>query len=267
MKWSAFRQRAYADLFMPSRLEEYRKLLETALQYGYEVCSLRRFWGVLCGGAKPDKRYCVLRHDIDTGVRTAREMWTIEQRLGINSSYYFRLRTLAIPLMVAIEENGGEASYHFEEVGTVAKRYGIRHRDEIAGLMPRAQELFARNLARIREKSGLRLEIVAGHGDWVNRKLGIHNREILTSESFRRELKVELEAYDKGLMSALIKHSDTAYPSRWLWDNRDPSETIRSGAPAIQVLVHPRHWQVERVTNLMDDASRWGEELWYRLGH
>jgi hypothetical protein len=267
VKWSAIRHRAYADLFMPSRLDEYRELLETALEHDYEVCSLRRFCRLLSEGLRPAKRYLVLRHDIDTGVRTAREMWAIEQRLNINGSYYFRLRTLEGQFMRAIEQRGGEASYHFEELSTLAKRRGIRERSGIAGILPAARELFARNLSRLRELTGLRMEIVASHGDWINERLGVRNSEILTSEGFRREVGIDLEAYDTRLMDAVLKHSDGPYPRRWLWQDRDPGRSIRSGVSAIQVLVHPRHWQVERTVNLIDNASRITEELWYTLAH
>jgi hypothetical protein len=267
VSWSAVRQRAYADFCMPSRLAEYRGLLETALRRGYEVFSLRRFGQQVKEGLQHGKQYLVLRHDIDTGIKTAREMWGIEQQLGINGSYYFRLDTLAIPFMRAIEEHGGEASYHFEELSTVAKRQRIRRREEVAAILPAARELFARNLAQLRERTGLRMEIVAGHGDWINRRLGVQNSEILASEDLRREVQIDLEAYDPILMGAVLKHSDAPPPRRWLWEDRNPVDSMRAGVAAIQVLVHPRHWQVERGVNLVDNASRCAEELWYRLIH
>jgi hypothetical protein len=64
-------------------------------------------------------------------------------------------------------------------------------------------------------------------------------------------------------MNAVLKHSDAPPPRPWLWGDRDPMQSIRAEIPAIQVLVHPRHWQAERVVNLLADTSRWAEELWY----
>jgi hypothetical protein len=266
MNWSALRNRTYADFMMPSRLPEYRSLLEFALRHGYEVCSLRRFHRRLAEGLRPEERYLLLRHDVDTGVRTAQKMWAIEQNLGIQSSYYFRLRTIAPAFMRRIEQNGGEASYHFEELSSVAKSRRIRGRDEVPAIMPLARKLFARNLGRLRDRLGLRMEIVAGHGDWVNKILGVPNSAILASEAFRQEVGVELEAYDARLMNAVLKHSDAAVPGRWLWEQRDPLRSMEADVPAIQILVHPRHWEVERFVNLRDNASRSAEELCYRLG-
>ena len=265
-RWSAIAQRAYADFWMPSRLEAYRALLETALREGYRICSVGQAGRTLRAGLPLGDRVLVLRHDVDTGVRTARRMWSIEQELGISSSYFFRLRTLDVPFLRAIAEGGGEASYHFEEFSTLALRRRIRRREDFAAVLPQARALFAGNLANLRERTGLAMEVVAAHGDWLNRRLGVQNSEILASESFRREVGVVLEAYDPVLLQALLKHSDGPPSEPWLWESRDPQRSILSGVPAIQVLVHPRHWRVERGVNLRDDVARCAEELWYRIG-
>ena len=263
MNWAVIRQRLYADLCMPSRLGEYRLLLKTGLEHGYEVCSLRSFWRRLRDGLHPGNRYFVLRHDVDSGIRTARQMWEIDQELGINSSYYFRLHTAAMPLMRSIEQQGGEASYHFEELSALAKRQRIRDRCEAVKLLPQARDLFARNLAVLRERSGLRMEIVAGHGDWMNRRLGLRNSEILASATFRQQVQIELEAYDSKLMDAVRKHSDGLYPDTWGWGCRNPIDSIRSGLPAIHVLVHPGNWQAEPIVSVVENARRLIEELRY----
>ncbi len=68
----------------------------------------------------------MLRHDVDTDPGTAAAMWDIERELGVESSYFFRLSTLAPALMADIAAGGSEASYHYEEVATVAKRRRLR---------------------------------------------------------------------------------------------------------------------------------------------
>jgi hypothetical protein len=264
MRWSALRQRVHTDFFMRSRMGEYRALLEKATAEGYTFCSLRRFLEMSRRGQPPAPRYILLRHDVDTGVRTAQAMWSIEQMLGINGSYYFRLRTVSPRFMRAIEEQGGEASYHFEEVSTLAKNRRIRTREETLSVLRDARDLFARNLLDLRNRTGLRMEIVAGHGDWINRKLGVQNSEILASSEFREVVGVELEAYDGAVMDAVLKHSDGPPPSRWLWDDRDPTDSIRSGVAAMQILVHPRHWRTEPFENFIDNATRCAEALRHR---
>jgi hypothetical protein len=264
MGWSALRRRVHADFFMRSRLGEYRRLLEQATSEGYRFCSLRRFLEMHQRGERPGSRYILLRHDVDTGVRTARAMWSIEQMLGINGSYYFRLRTVSPRFMKAIEERGGEASYHFEELSTLAKNRRIQTREEALSVLRDARDLFARNLLDLRKRTGLRMEVVASHGDWINRKLGVQNSEILASSAFRTVVGVELEAYDRTVMDVVLKHSDGPPPRRWLWEDRDPADSIRSGVAAMQILVHPRHWRAEPFENLIDNATRCAEALRHR---
>jgi len=53
------------------------------------------------------RRHLLLAHDVDTDPATAAAMWAIERRLGIVSSYFFRLSTLDARLMGEIEAAGG----------------------------------------------------------------------------------------------------------------------------------------------------------------
>lgn len=65
------------------------------------------------------------RHDIDTDVGGARAFFEIEKALGIRASYYFRLSTIDRDLMREINSYGSEVGYHYEELATHAKRYGL----------------------------------------------------------------------------------------------------------------------------------------------
>ena len=110
--------RVYADVLMPSRLGTYAGFLGTALEAGYKVMGVGSFWRA--GEARDQtRRVLVLRHDVDTDPRTAAAMWRADQRLGIDSSYFFRLATLDADLAVRIASAGGEASYHYEELATI----------------------------------------------------------------------------------------------------------------------------------------------------
>jgi hypothetical protein len=250
---------------MPSRLGAYRALLEAALGAGYAIISVERFWKLIGADAvDPVRRYLVLRHDIDTGPRTAVAMWQLERSLGIASSYYFRLSTLDLSLMADIAAAGGEASYHYEELATVAKRRHLRTPAGALAHLPDAQDLFRRNLERLRALTGLPMRVVAAHGDFVNRKLGLTNSAILTDPGFRREAGIELETYDEAFMSHITsRHADLT--SRPYWTPADPISAIRQAEPIAYVLVHPRGWQVERCPNARDDIVRIWQGLLYAL--
>jgi hypothetical protein len=258
-------ERIYGDFLMPSRLGTYRALLETALGAGYAIVSVERFWELIGADAvDPARRYLVLRHDIDTGPRTAGAMWRIERSLGIAGSYYFRLLTLDLGLMAEIAAAGGEASYHYEELATVAKRHHLRTRADALAHLPEAQDRFRRNLARLRALTGLPMRVVAAHGDFVNRKLGLINCAILADPEFRVEVGIELETYDEAFMSHVTsRHADLT--SRPYWTPSDPLAAIERAEPVVYLLVHPRGWNVERTANFRANALRAWEGLIYAL--
>jgi hypothetical protein len=256
--------RVYADFLMPSRLGSYRRLLESILLADYQVTSIERFWDLIRAGAVPDRRYLILRHDIDTDPRTAAAMWSIEHSMGIESSYYFRLSTIDIGLMRAIGDAGGEASYHYEEIATLAKRRHLRNREDVLRVITGAQAEFRDNLDRLRAASGLPMRVVASHGDFVNRKLGITNTALLADPQFRLTAGVELETYDYAFMRFVSRrYSDTHHPQYWIPE--DPRSAIGTREPIVYLLVHPRHWQIRRSTNAQDDLRRLWEGLLYDL--
>jgi hypothetical protein len=126
------------------------------------------------------------------------------------------------------------------------------------------RELFRSNLTRLREETGLPMATVASHGDFVNRKLGVCNWEILRDGSFREEVGVELEVYDEACMRHITsRHADTLSVS--CWRPSHPIGAIQAGEPAVYVLVHPRQWRANFRENLVDDLGRLSEGLRYAL--
>ena len=253
--------RLHGDFLMGSRLSRYGELLESALRADYRILPVGGFWQLILGGAvDPSSRYLVLRHDIDTDPRTASQMWAIDRQIGVASSYFFRLSTLAPDLMTDIGARGSEASYHYEELATVAKRYGLRTPADAMSHLPQARNEFARNIADLRALTGLPMRVVAAHGDFVNRRLGIPNSIVLEDASFRQEVGVDLETYDVEILDKLpSRHTDAQQPR--FWEPSDPITAIRDGSPVISILVHPRHWHVDRVGNARDDIRRLVEGL------
>lgn len=257
--------RMYSDFLMPSRLGKYRALLEAALAEDYTFVSIEEYWNLLrANEIDPARRYFILRHDIDTDTETADVMWRIERALKISSSYFFRLSTIDLPLMARIAEGGSWVSYHFEELATVAKRRRPVDSAAAMRLVPEAQDLFRTNLARLRGQTGLPMDVVTSHGDFVNRMLDLGNYEILTDPAIREEMGISLETQDKPFLTSVTAHqSDSPYPRFWI--RGDPFVAIADREPIVYLLVHPRHWRVNRLVNLRDNAGRLREGLSYRL--
>lgn len=271
--------RVYADFLMPSRLNAYASLLELALGSGYEVHSVGSFWRLApspCDAqpadppgpgsppSRPPGRILVLRHDVDTDPATARAMWRIDRHLGVRSSYFFRLGTLDVDLAEQIAAGEGEVGYHYEELASVIKRRRIRTRAAALAVLPMTRGIFAANLERMREQTGLAMRVAASHGDFVNRRVGVANWEILADPTFRAQVGIDLETYDASLLACLPhRFTDSLHPR--YWEPADPASAIRAAEPVVSLLVHPRHWRPDRAGNLRDDLRRLVEEARYRL--
>ena len=263
MRARAAAHRMYADFLMPSRLDAFERLLRAFVDAGYAVTSVEAFARrQIDAGPATNERTLILRHDVDTDPATARAMWQIEHRLGVAGSFYFRLSTLDRDLMAAIAEAGGNASYHYEEIATVAKRRRLRTRAEAEACLPEAQAEFGENLLRLRAQTGLPMEVVASHGDFVNRRLGMPNWLLLVDTAFRRSVGVVAEVYDQALMAPVTsRHADTLSPRFWV--PASPLAALSHGDPVVYVLVHPRHWRAAPAENLRDDLRRVVEGIAY----
>lgn len=189
-------------------------------------------------------------------------MFKIEKELGVKTSYYFRISTIDIRFMQEINEYGSEASYHFEELATYAKLHRIKDAKNIYKNLGEIQGIFEHNIIWLREKSGLKLNIVASHGDFVNRYLKIPNHVILDDLEFRNKIGIELEVYDDKMMKYVVsRHSDTNYPAFWKPDS--PFNSIKRNDQIIYILTHPRHWKSNFIVNLKDDVKRFFEGIKY----
>jgi len=254
-------QRIYLDFLLPNRLNDYRRLIERAAELDYAFHTVGSYHaGRRDGMVEP--KVLILRCDVDTDPARAEAKFDIVREAGGRASFFFRLSTLDVDLMRRVDASGSEASYHFEEVATAAKELGLGTRLEVEQRLPLIEERFCENLLSVRARTGLAIEVLAAHGDWINRRLRISNRRVLTP-AVRRRLGIVVEAYDReataGVTSRFI---DASYPS--LWSPESPAAALERGDPVVSVLTHPRQWGRNIKVNLIDDARRLGEELGHR---
>jgi hypothetical protein len=86
-------------------------LYKTILDADYTILSFGKY---LTTGPV-DKRYAILRHDVDRSIQRALDLAKIEHNLGIRSSYYFRYPSMFDPAIItAISGLGHEIGYHYE---------------------------------------------------------------------------------------------------------------------------------------------------------
>jgi hypothetical protein len=251
--------RLYADYLMPSRLAEYEALLVRASQCGYRQMSVRDFYRAARQEGGPPAKVLVHRHDIDSDLRTARKMFALETKHGVRASYYFRLSTLDYGFMRAIEAAGSEASYHYEEVATYAKRHRLRRGDEVRARFPEIRELFARNFMRIAEHLGTPMTTVASHGDFANRRLKVINHELLGDPDLRRRCGIECESYDADLLRHFDLYiSDRPYPVYYY--PLSPFEAL-GRYERVCFLTHPIQWETNWLENTRCNVVRLAEEV------
>jgi hypothetical protein len=231
-------RRIYSDYMMGDRTPDYEVLLRAAISAGYTLLSVRDF--VARPNVKPE-RIMVLRHDIDTDPATARRMFEIERELGARASYYFRLTTLDIALMCEIEQYGSEASYHFEELADYAKQHGIHCPLQLRECLAEVEDIFFINFTNIERRSGIKLRTVASHGDFVNRRLGVINHELLQNQALRERCGITCEAYDLAITQCFDTYiSDCACPKRYA--PYSPS-AVFGIHERIYFTSHPVHWR------------------------
>ena len=256
--------RMYQDYVMPSRLPDYRALLAAAARHGYRVVGVDD-WATLLrdGNAATAGRLLVMRHDIDTDAPFSLDWARAEHEVGARASYFFRLSTMQPDVIEAVARLGHHVSYHFEELADVAKARRLRTPEQVKQYMPEIRERFADNLARLRRQFGWDGHVVCSHGDWMNRRLGLRNLELLADPAVRAQLDVRHETYDAELMQPLQGYYTDAQPPAWWRKTGSPLPAIEAGLAPIGILTHPRQWRPNLVTNTRETIRRVSEGLAY----
>jgi hypothetical protein len=244
--------RLYCDYLMPSQLAGFEDLVRAAHKAGYAQTSVRRYHDMVRQGRPLPEKVIVHRHDIDTDLRTTRKLFEIERKHGIHASFYFRLSTLDIGLMREIEEYGSEASYHYEELATYAKKHKIKDAAALRDRLPEIRTDFFANFSRIEQCFGVKMRTVAGHGDFANRKLKVNNTEILADPQLRQRCGIEVETYDRTLMENIDIYITDRPPPQFYYPS-SPHDALGRHR-RIYLLTHPRrldtNWKANTKENL-----------------
>jgi hypothetical protein len=247
---------------MGSRLAQYRDLLRCLNDAGYNFWTLSEFAAAAARGEVVRSPVCLLRNDIDSDPEGAALMFDCDREAGLRATYFFRLSTLDTGLAREITSYGAEVGYHFEEIAATAKRLGLQSRQQIDSHIEQIRSEFRSNVLRFGEATGLKPRVVAAHGDFVNRRIGVPNQYLL-DRPLMDELGIMADAYDPEIHGNLeARFSDWPAP-RW-WNPADPISMIRRDRPAtISILVHPRQWTCNAVLNFRLDSRRiWEEAHW-----
>jgi hypothetical protein len=129
-------------------LEKYSLLCRSIIGLGIPIMTIKEYLTV----GQPEEFIIIIRHDVDRLVDSAINMAELENALGIQSTYYFRMNSSVFqPAKISkIGNLGHEVGYHYE---TLAKARGDKSR---------AINLFKEELDRFREI--VPIETVSMHG-------------------------------------------------------------------------------------------------------
>ena len=105
-------------------LYQYRHLLESLLQQGYQFLTFEQYCEQKSTpniplASSPDRpKYILLRHDVDLKAANSLATAQIEHELGISATYYFRVvpQSNQPDIIRAIAALGHEIGYHYEDM-------------------------------------------------------------------------------------------------------------------------------------------------------
>lgn len=248
--------RIYSDYIMKDRFEEYENMIKSFLDRGFAflpICEVK--------GNKLNDKFIIIRHDVDSESNVARKMFEIEKKLGIKSTYYFRLCTIDIELIQEMIDYGIEVGYHYEEISTYIKEKHIKGSDSIKEEISDIKNNFKKNVEYFEKTINHKIYSVASHGDWINRKMKVVNKELVTEEVMEA-LGINVEAYDIE-RNLDFRLADRQYPM--FWSPIFPEEIFNSNdLKKGLILVHPRQWCSAPVERLRLDFQRVIEGLRYK---
>ena len=142
---------------------KYKELCEKIKNSGYTIFTMKDFFEMQKKQSIKDLNFIILRHDVDKMPENALEMAIIENKLRIQSTYYFRsTKNVFMPeIMKQIYNLGHEIGYHYENLVTAK------------GNIVQAIELFEKDLRDFRDIC--EIKTICMHGNslskWDNRDL------------------------------------------------------------------------------------------------
>lgn len=251
--------RLYSDYLLPNRIPEYERINKRAIDAGYKFYTIPEFYNESVLKKSTLDKCFIHRHDIDTDPKTARRFFEIEKKLGIRSSFYFRLNTIDVELMKELHNSGFEVGYHYEELAQYCKDFKIKNWNTVVTKLPEIQSKFAANFIKIEKSVGFKIKTIASHGDFVNRKLGHPNHELI-DQNLMIKLGIDLECYNSEMLKKMdVMLSDKPYPQ--FYRDKSPDNALDEKTNVIYLLSHPRHWHVARWENTKDNFVRFWEGL------
>ena len=190
----------------------YRMLLDKFKEYGFSFNYFDNF---------KDKS-CILRHDIDVSPKLALEMAKLEHKLGVNSTFFFMVRSPFYNLFSRANDNNDNIVRQIIDMGHCI---GLHYDEGYYSKNISLQELVDSEILMLEKNFDTRINVVSFHQPSkkiIDNSIGIK----------------QINTYDKSYFRDIKYVSD----SNMIFKD-DIIDIITSGVyPKIQVLIHPIWW-------------------------
>lgn len=255
--------RIKSDFFLKDRISEYEQILKLAIESGYKIMSHSEYFNKVKSQDYENEKILIIRQDIDSDPTYAHKWLELQKKYNVHSSMYFRKCTFDKKAMIAVHNSGSDCGYHYEEIADFVKKHKLFDKQEIQGKYPEIRQLFHENLTDMESKVGFKIQYIASHGDFANRKVGLLNHEFVTPELLL-ENGLLFEAYQEEFTKTYhVNISDCGYP-RFYKSDFTPQQAMQNNIQIIHFLMHPKHWRSSWKWNIYENSKRIIEGLKYR---
>jgi hypothetical protein len=222
--------------FSRSRWGEYERFLRAAQEHGYRIVSLEDW--VAEGFPRDGDPTLILRHDVDQDPRSALRMASIETRLGLRSSWYFRWRTAHPAVVDSLKGDGFQVGLHYETMSRIAIERGL-HEEPSDELIEHCRGVLRSELAAFERLFGPCRSAVP-HGD--SRIPEVHNALLLKDEDCA-EYGIEYDGNEvvRGRELAMWLTDRIAAEGGWM-EGIAPMERLASHVSPLLTVTHPNNW-------------------------
>ena len=263
-------------------LKTYKNLLNTLIEQGFSFQPFNEFL------EKPVSTTILLRHDVDLKPQNALATAIIENKLGIQGSYYFRMvpKSFNVGIIEQIADLGHEVGYHYETMDTASEKLKVKSKklneEEIEILIDAAYKEFCENLEVFRKIYPVKT--ICMHG---SPKSAFDNRDIWKKYDYR-QLGIIGEPYFDIDFDKVFYLTDTGrcwngykysvrdkMPRQGQWIEqglvfRTTNDIIKAAQGdrlpgQIMITVHPQRWSnnsfewsAELISQRIKNTVKWG---------
>lgn len=261
---------------------KYQILLKELINSGYLFLTFQNYVGVL------ERKVILLRHDVDLKPKNSLKTAIIENKQGIQGSYYFRMvpESFDIDIIKQIADLGHEVGYHYETMDTASEKLKVKSKkikeEDRERLINAAYQEFCENLEEFRKIYPVKT--ICMHG---SPKSAFDNRDIWKKYDYR-QLGIIGEPYFDIDFDKVFYLTDTGrcwngykysvrdkMPRQGQWIEqglvfRTTNDIIKAAQgdrlpSQIMITVHPQRWSnnsfewsAELISQRIKNTVKWG---------